>query len=153
MEKSPMQRPEANALARRKETHLNMFREIAAEKGLKPVDTSNWITVDGIKWSKEVDNKSTGTPPITGEVTPNTDGLNIESRRLEEVGTYDINNGIVAFVDAEGQKHVAPATQDRMEALEEANYQKGSMNVPFSNGQEPTDPNLRKRWEQMRSNV
>lgn len=70
--------------------------------------------------------------------------------RLEKVGTYDSNNGVIAFIDGEGRMRVAPATSDRYRALEEAGYRRGGIWVPFSNGEMPTDPALREQWEKMR---
>lgn len=83
-------------------------------------------------------------------VDRNTDGYNMAVGRLEKVGFYNSNNGVIAFVDGEGHMRVAPATSDRSQALEEAGYKRGGIWVPFSNGELPTDPALREQWEKMR---
>lgn len=69
--------------------------------------------------------------------------------REEDRMIYDSNNGVIAFVDGEGRMHVAPATSDRFQALEKAGYKRGSLWVPFSNGELPADPVLREQWEKM----
>jgi len=123
------------------ESHLNYYRAEAEKKQVKEV-AGEWLTVDGVETEWMGTEKSA--------VDRNTDGYNMAVGRLEKVGAYDSNNGVIAFVDGEGRMRVAPATSDRFRALEEAGYKRGGIWVPFSNGELPTDPALREQWEKMR---
>ena len=69
--------------------------------------------------------------------------------REENKMTFDSNNGTIAFIDGDGHLYVAPATADRYQALEGAGYKKGSLGVPLSNGEKPSDPALLEEWEKM----
>ena len=55
---------------------------------------------------------------------------------LEQVGQYDTNNGKIAFVDDEGGLYFESWTTSREDALKDAGFKRGSVFVPFSNGEE-----------------
>ncbi|RMG45114.1 MAG: hypothetical protein D6719_00730 [Candidatus Dadabacteria bacterium] len=63
--------------------------------------------------------------------------LNMPIDRNMQVGTYDKNNGVIAFVDEKGRLYVASESQETLDLLEEHGYQRSSMFVPFSNGEQP----------------
>jgi len=128
-------------LKERIESHLGYFKAEAEKKQIKQEVAGEWLTVDGVEI------EMMGTKSI---IERNTDGYNMAVGRLEQVGTYDSNNGVIAFVDGEGRMRVAPATSDRYSALRAAGYRRGGIGVPFSNGDMPTDPALCGQWEKMR---
>ena len=72
-----------------------------------------------------------------------------QERRFNEVGHFDVNNGIVAFVDGRGIKRVAPSTKERLNALREAGYSHAQVGVPLSNGERLMDENAARQWQAM----
>lgn len=121
------------------ERHLHVYSETAERKGIKPVEGGLFMMVDGIKyrhWGNE-----------TGAIDTNTDGYNMAIRRVEQVGTFDSNNGRMAFVDEQGRMWVGASTNENYEAIRKAGYSNGGIWVPFSNGEMPTD---RATYEQLR---
>ena len=130
---------------------LAAFQAEAEKKGIKPLTISpnDWLMVDGIET-----HSSQGGPEGTKEMVPkNTDGYNIAGQgRLEAVGTYNVNNGVISFVDETGQLYVGPNSEygmaKRQQMLKDAGYtQNGNLGVWLSNGELPTDPNIRLKWE------
>lgn len=69
--------------------------------------------------------------------------------KKEMYGTYDKNNGKVAFVTDKGEYFVSPFYFEMIESLEELGYKKGSFPVYYSNWDTPKDPEEAKRWEIM----
>jgi len=120
---------------------LEKFSAKATERKIRPVESGDWLTVDGVEhmWA----NVEKGT------VSENTDDENFD-RRLEQVGTYCSNNSTLAYVDGEGGMHVGHSTHENREALQEAGYRQGSIWVPFSNGEIPTDPDIQKQYLELR---
>lgn len=121
------------------ERHLHVYSETAERKGVKPVEGGLFMMVDGIEyrhWGNE-----------TGAIDTNTDGYNMAIRRVEQVGTFDSNNGRMAFVDEQGRMWVGASTDENYEAIRKAGYANGGIWVPFSNGEMPTD---RATYEQLR---
>lgn len=74
------------------------------------------------------------------------DGMNMPSGRLEAVGTYCSNNGVLAFVDYQGRVFIGFNSDERRDALKEAGYRPGSFFVPFSNGEWPVDPEVQQHF-------
>lgn len=60
--------------------------------------------------------------------------------RARQVGRYDTNNGLLAFVDETGATYLVPWTDQNIGILESAGYQYGGVFVPFSNGEVLIDP-------------
>jgi len=121
------------------ERHLHVYSETAERKGIKPVEGGLFMMVDGIEyrhWGNE-----------TGIIDTNTDGYNMAIRRVEQVGTFDSNNGRMAFVDEQGRIWVGASTDENYEAIRKAGYTRGGIWVPFSNGEMPSD---RATYEQLR---
>jgi len=114
--------------------HLGEYRKEAERKGIKSVSQKEgFVRVDGVRYK------------IFGreeEIEPNTDGYNMASGRLEEVGTYYSNNNVLAFVDGEGCIWIGRDNAENLEALRKAGYQRRELSVPFSNGEEPIDQDL-----------
>ena len=65
------------------------------------------------------------------------------------MGTYCQNNGKISFVDANGKMYVTPFCQEVAKMLNDAGYQRGSLFVPLSNGEDIIDPTTATRWERM----
>lgn len=124
---------------RNTEEHLRIYQQTAEKKGVKPVEDGLFVVVDGIEY-RHFGNE-------TGRVDVNTDGYNMAIRRVEQVGTYDSNNGRVAFVDEQGRMRVGTCTKENFDVLQKAGYSRGGIWVPFSNGEMPTD---RETYEQVR---
>lgn len=128
---------------------LEAYQKAAQEKGIKEVG-GDWLTMDGVQSDTLVVKEDQDVFSGNSETTAmNTDGYNRPSERVDSVGTYDENNGVIAFVDGEGHLRVGPATDERHKALQEAGYVPGSLGVPLSNGDLPVDPTIRVRWEGM----
>jgi len=128
---------EHNKRVRVKE-HLDIYASEAQRKNVREVGEGIWMEVDGIEYTfSRTDRPS--------QIPSNTDGYNIPSERVQQVGTFDSNNGMIAFVDSRGKLHVGASTKENYEALMKAGYSRGSMWVPFSNGESPTDEETRQQ--------
>ncbi len=62
---------------------------------------------------------------------------------------YGWNNGKVSFVTEDGSYYVTPFCSEVAEALKNLGYTDGSLYVPFSNGDIPSDKNLAEKWEKL----
>lgn len=120
---------------------LEEYRAKAQEVKIKPVQGGNWLATDGVEYTQWGDEKH--------KFPANTDEQ-AASTRLGQVGTYDSNNGTLAFVDEQGVIRVGHSTEENFQALEQAGYRRGGIWVPFSNGEVPTDPELRKQYTELR---
>jgi hypothetical protein len=118
--------------------HLEIYQQRAEQEGIKPVKDGVWASVDGVEW--------TGYGGSVGKIDENTNGYNMPMNRLEMVGTYDSNNGRLAYVDHEGKMHVGASTTKNYNALRDAGYKSGGIWVPFSNGEVPTDQATREAF-------
>ncbi|GDX62281.1 hypothetical protein LBMAG33_5910 [Candidatus Levyibacteriota bacterium] len=121
------------------ERHLQVYSEIAERKGIKEVEGGLLMMVDGIEY-RHFGNE-------TGNIEVNTDGYNMPIRRVDQVGTFDSNNGRIAFVDGQGRMWVGASTEENFDAIRKAGYERGGIWVPFSNGEMPTD---RETYERLR---
>ena len=139
-------RTEASAqnLQERIEGDLRLYQSRAEERGIKSEVAGEWLVLEGAE-----------TKHFMGEtsvIEKSVGSYNMPIGRLDQVGTYQTNNGIVAFVNERGQMCVAPMTTERMRALNEAGYTtRGNIWVPMSNGEQLTDPTLQAQWEKMRT--
>ena len=124
------------------EQHLQIFSKEAERKGVVPVEGGLFMMVDGIEYT-HFWNQS-------GQIGVNTDGNNFAIDRVQQVGTFGSNNGRIAFVDEKGQMWVGASTPENWEALRNANYHRGGIWVPFSNGEIPKD---RATYEQLRDTL
>lgn len=70
----------------------------------------------------------------------------LDCNTAEKLGTYCTNNGRVVFVYRDGHTYVTKRYRIISE-LREAGYRETGMFVPFSNGEEILDPDLREKWE------
>ncbi len=121
------------------------YREIAKEKKIKKITNKDkeWILIDGAETYSPRDNKK--------EIVykPNDRRGNSHEKdyeRTEAIGTYDSNNGVVTFVDENGDRYIAAQTDERMRVLQKAGYKHKGQYVPCSNGELPTDPELKKKF-------
>ncbi len=136
-----VERTRQQNLEARTREHLNRYLLVAQERGIREIG-GQWLPMDGVETESFVDGIS--------KTEPNTDGYNMPIGRLELVGTYAINNGVVAIVDHEGKMKVAPANKETYKAIRDAGYTPGNIWVPLSNKEIPTDPQVQQAWEQMR---
>lgn len=128
------------------------YGQIAKEKNIKKITNKNkeWILIDGTevessslksKWKyfKPGDSRSAYNP---SDMNP----FELLEERREDVGTYDMNNGVITFVDERGDRYVAPDSDERRRVLKSAGYRHKGQFVPCSNGELPIDPELRKKF-------
>lgn len=116
------------------------FKDMAERRGLKPV-LGEWLVIDGIELAYF--GQKMNVPTSLGE-------NGISEERQEQIGTYDYNNGVIAFVDREGHLCVGPYSEERISALNQAGYKKGSVHVPLSNGELPTDEDIANNWANLK---
>ena len=67
---------------------------------------------------------------------------------VERLGCYCTNNGKVVFVHHDGHTYVAKGYWI-LDELRHAGYKESGLFVPFSNGEQITDPYLAAQWEQV----
>lgn len=120
------------------EKHIELYRSVAEKKGIKAVNGGLFVMVDGIEYKYDSNGDAYKT-----EV--NSDGCNLNTGRVDQVGSYWENNGKIAFVDELGQVWIGANNDSNITALNEANYQRSSIWVPFSNGEEPVDKEVYKK--------
>lgn len=117
------------------------YRAQAEAKGIQPVQGGEWLVVDDVdyEWYGE-----------TTERIPSAGEQNTLGARVDRVGTYNYNNGTLAIVDQDGRLQIGHGTSENMVALEQAGYQREGMWVPFSNGELPSDPEVRQKYIELR---
>lgn len=82
--------------------------------------------------------------PQTGEFTTiHLHNLVIESNKM----LYSYNNGVVAFIDQQGNLYAIPDIKGLQDTLKKAGYKKGYFYVPFSNWDVPFEH--REHWEEL----
>lgn len=74
--------------------------------------------------------KATGTFETVGLGSAPTE---VGKGKVDEVGIYGMNNGTLAFVDADQNRWVGRPTRDAIQALQEAGYSNRGVYVPHSN--------------------
>ena len=65
-----------------------------------------------------------------------------DSTTRENIGTYDCNNGVIAFISNTGKSYISQYTPEVISELHNKGYKRGSLYVPFSCNNEPKDPLL-----------
>ena len=58
------------------------------------------------------------------------------------IGTYNHNNGVIAFISNTGKSYISQYTPEVISELHNKGYKRGSLYVPFSCNNEPKDPLL-----------
>lgn len=124
-----------------KERRRENIKNIVREKGIRELpqeayDMSLVIPDEGLR-TKHFSSEESVTRPI-----PDFDIKNA-------LGTFDQNNGRVAFVDDKGNTYVTPYCHEIRAILRAAGYKEGSLYVPLSNGEEIMDPNTKERWTKL----
>lgn len=107
-------------------TLLEKYSHQAAEKRIKDVDGDSFLKVDGWIYTQG--------PNIQKEIPKNNDPSVFEER-LHQVGTYDVNGNIIAFVGKDGCLQIGYATDANIEKLKKAGFQREFLHVPFSNAE------------------
>lgn len=77
--------------------------------------------------------------------------INDRNRRVELAGTYNINNGMVVFIDEMGCQRIAPRTKELMEIINKLGLKKEDLPVHGSNGETPvlTTDDDKKKWARL----
>ena len=73
----------------------------------------------------------------------------IDANTLNKLGKYCSNNGIVVFIYRDGHTYVTHGYWI-VNKLKESGFKESILFVPFSNGEQITDPVLSEQWEQAR---
>ena len=81
-------------------------------------------------------------------VRPATDEFSVDCTVVEKLGRFCTNNGKVVFVYHDGHTYVTKGYWI-LDELRRAGYEESSLFVPFSNGEQITDPYLASQWEQI----
>ncbi|MDP2684426.1 MAG: hypothetical protein Q8P20_05205 [bacterium] len=102
-----------------------------------------WLLADGMA----VESRVAGVHTLEGRLVSG--GPN--NRRLRCVGKYDVNNSNIAFVDSTGRMYIGRSSGQMVDNVEAAGYTQGTIPVPMSNYEVPTDPELAKKWEAMKA--
>ena len=128
--------------ARREQERLNRLAQLAKERGIVElpqalIEISLEIPESGLETSW-MGQKPERTYPVN-------DDYSIE----RTLGTYTQNNGRVSFVTPDGKTYVTPFCFEARETLKAAGYTEGSLYVPLSNGEVPTDPEVASHWQKM----
>lgn len=130
---------------------IDTYREIARKRGIKPVSEGTWLCVDGIQYDYLYREPSDDERDMNGMVRVPT---MVEERaitsRADGVGKFCTNNSLVGCVDETGELLIAKATAKNINTLKKAGYKEGSIPLYFSNGEIPTDPEIRKLYFNLR---
>ncbi|PIN93202.1 hypothetical protein COU54_04000 [Candidatus Pacearchaeota archaeon CG10_big_fil_rev_8_21_14_0_10_31_24] len=131
---------------------INLNYELVAEaRGLKCLGKKEkrWLLIDGLEIKpfalRKARNYIHEKPGCTRREEVNYLEIDLHTNtnvrdRLELVGQYCMNNGILAFVDERGNLYAAPFDEDRINSLKKANYLEGDFPVPLSNWDSPANP-------------
>lgn len=120
------------------------FMRISGQGSLKD-------TVDRIDASPYTQKGEVIPHELTSRVEPLSSQAEDYTGRLNSVGNYAINNGVIAFVDGRGDVFAAPATEQLVHELEEAGYATGFVSVPMSNGERFVNDGVQADWEAMQA--
>lgn len=87
-------------------------------------------------------------PYYESTVYPECNTLCMDSSVTDKLGKFCYNNGKVVFVSRDGNTYVAKG-YGILNALRAARYKEEGLFVPFSNGEQIIDPQLRALWESL----
>lgn len=94
---------------------------------------------------------------IDGKKTVSFYGEEYEHRPISDLnmadrsGTYDYNNGTYVIIMPDGSTRVGPSLEGLAKVIEDANFERGGIFVPLSNGEKLVDPADNARWEKLRA--
>lgn len=100
------------------------------EKHFVAPDSGEWMQVTNAPWEND------------GFISK------VDRGDVGDIGTYNVNNNRLAFVDSNQEVFIGYPTEANIAALEKAGYTKGSMGVPFSNGENPTHEGVASRMRE-----
>jgi hypothetical protein len=72
----------------------------------------------------------------------------VDSTTFDKLGRFCTNNGKVVFVYRDGHTYVFRGYRI-VDELRNAGYKEAGLFVPFSNGEQITDPYLADQWEKV----
>ena len=111
--------------------------KIAKEKNLKSLPSS-FVATKIIEIPKQGIEYKSGFGPLIEK--PIIDIDNIFDDRKEYIGCYNINNGMIAYVDGQMKTYLAYYTNENIKTLKEAGYQENEgMPVPYTSMTEPVN--------------
>jgi hypothetical protein len=118
-----------------------MGRTVPTEDGkyeyftANPFDDGDFLDMTGVSETTP-DGKELRHTDIVSELA----SVNSEKNRsVDSVGSYNVNNGILAWVTPEGRVQIAPVSEDRLARLSELGYSTGDIDVPHSNRESFTE--------------
>ena len=94
---------------------------------------------------------------IDGQKTVSFYGDEIEHRPIddfykhEESGRYDYNNGTYVIIMPDGSTRVGPSLDALEAVIKEANFERGGIFVPLSNGESLVDLTAAAKWDKLRA--
>ena len=139
-----------------KASYLPEYRVAAQKKGvIKNIDEimggwnafpKNSIVTDNLKINYQ------GAKRVTETNSGFSFNSQVAASRREKIGTYNIGNTVIGFIDEKGAMRVTPLTTKRIESLRAAGYtQDGAMSVPLSDVVfTPANEALASQWELMK---
>lgn len=113
------------------------FAELAVQRKVTNIDPTVgiFVAIDGMTWRE-------GEGDYLEVIEePKIDDISSIPMREETLGTYNINNSVVVFTNANGRRFVGKANEESIQLLTDAGFSKKDQNVPFSMGEVPDDPN------------
>jgi len=131
---------------------INLNYEMMAKaRGIKQISNKykKWLLIDGLEIKpfalRKARNYIHEKPGCTRREAINNLEIDLHTdtnvmKRLELVGQYCINNGVLSFVDEQGDLYAAPLDEDRINILRKANYLESNFPVPLSNWDSPANP-------------
>ncbi|RMD50779.1 hypothetical protein D6827_03375 [Candidatus Parcubacteria bacterium] len=106
--------------------------------------TDNIYGFDWIKLNKT---------PITSKIKENGEAYDtyIINPDLADNKKFSVINGVLTFKNGKGELYMAPHSDERQKALEDAGYVEGNVPNSIANGSVFIDPRLRHLWREMRA--
>lgn len=124
--------------------------KIAKEKNLKSLPSS-FVATKIIEIPKQGIEYKSGFGPLIEK--PIIDIDNIFDDRKEYIGCYNINNGMIAYVDGQMKNYLTYYTNENIKTLKEAGYQENEgMPVPYTSMTEPTNKYLKEKLDWIKEN-
>ena len=81
-------------------------------------------------------------------IYPEVTGHHLDCLTMDALTRYCIKNGIITFVNADGKQYITKKNE-MIKVLMEAGYKFADIYVPFSNGEEPEEEEIIRRWKSL----
>ena len=122
------------------ERMIKQYNKVAEERECQKVANGKWFCVDNVEYRNYGDNRS-GDEAIEWIRDRFSEYEFVQ--RVNYVGTFYKNNGVITFVDVDGKKYVGLSNEENLDSLKNSNFNylvRDSMPAPFSNEETPVDP-------------